>query len=260
MTAAAADRNTVKCGMRDTLEIPVAASTTIYYGTMVVRDAAGNARPAADTDGYKMAGVSLGDLRNGTSTVDNSTGSAGDKYVTVERRGVFEFVGSGLTKADVGKKAYIADDQTVTLTEGHVYAGLIADFDGTATHALLDITDAVEVKTGKTFTIAFSYPGTVGASGVKALEDVEFPRAFHILGGFASCITAPSSTYTCEIVVTDGTTSFQVDIVGTATKGENKTKTTTPMLAETDIDITLTDDDGAAATADVTGILICEEL
>ena len=113
---------------------------------------------------------------------------------------------------------------------------------------------------GRIFTIPFTLVGTVGSSPVKAAQDLEFPFEYRVLAGFADALTAPSSTYSCGIVLSDGTTSYTVTISTTATHGENKTPAATPMLANTDTDITLTDDNASATTQDISGFFLCEEL
>lgn len=92
-------------------KIPVAAGVKIWAGALVVIRA-GYARPGT---------VAVGDLSAGRAeaTVDNTTGAAGDKVVTV-RRGPHAWNNSAsgdlIAQADVGKIAYIVDDQTVALT------------------------------------------------------------------------------------------------------------------------------------------------
>ncbi|BBF92366.1 hypothetical protein [Blastochloris tepida] len=89
---------------------PVAASTKILKGALVVLDA-GNAKPGATATGLIAAG-------RAEETVDNSSGSAGDVWITV-RRGVFRFANKAddaVTQADVGKDCYVVDDATVAKT------------------------------------------------------------------------------------------------------------------------------------------------
>lgn len=125
MTAAAADRKLDKLGS-DIVQGDLAAAVVIYQGTMVMRDSSGNLKPGADSAAHIMAGVSRGDPVEGKSTVDNSGGAAGDKTVELSTKGVFGFDGTA-TKADIGKKAYITDDSTVSTTPANVFAGVIAD-------------------------------------------------------------------------------------------------------------------------------------
>jgi hypothetical protein len=90
---------------------PVAAGVKIYAGALVVLDASGNAKPAITATGLKGRG-------RAKETVDNSTGAAGDVFVTVER-GVFAFANDGnVTRTHIGGSAYAVDDQTVAPTDG----------------------------------------------------------------------------------------------------------------------------------------------
>jgi len=94
-------------------KIPVAAGVKIYAGALVVIRA-GYARPGATATGDLAAGVAQ-------ETVDNSSGSAGDKVIAV-RRGPHKFANSAsgdlIAQADVGKFCYVVDDQTVAKTDG----------------------------------------------------------------------------------------------------------------------------------------------
>lgn len=102
----------------------MAASTTIYKGSLVALNTSGYAVPGADTVSFLFAGVAFEKVAN--------TGSAGDKKVRVHKEGDFEFNFSGTaTQADVGKEVTIADDQTVALaatTTNDVVCGRISEF------------------------------------------------------------------------------------------------------------------------------------
>ena len=87
------------------VEYPVAANTKIYAGSLVCVNTAGYATPAADTSGYRFAGVAM-------EQVDNSGGSDGGKNVRVRRAGVFEFDAVSITPDMVGAPMYAADDHT----------------------------------------------------------------------------------------------------------------------------------------------------
>jgi len=111
MAALAKDRST-PARPGDVIKVPVIASDTIYAGSLVVRASGGNAAPGSAATGL----VALG---RAEETVDNSSGSAGDKEVTV-RRGVFLWGNSAgadlIAKSDIGNDCYIVDDQTVAKT------------------------------------------------------------------------------------------------------------------------------------------------
>jgi hypothetical protein len=113
MSALAADRNTL--GKEGVLRsIPVAASTLIYAGAIVVVNSSGLATKGVTGTGLKAAGVA--DAR-----ADNSAGIASAINVRV-RRGIFCFDNSASTDAiaekDISATVYIVDDHTVALTDG----------------------------------------------------------------------------------------------------------------------------------------------
>jgi hypothetical protein len=102
----------------------VAGAEEIFKGTLVNRDALGNALPAADTAAFELYGVA-------TENVVAATGdAAGANVVKVWTRGNFEFEHSGLDQGDVGAEAFVVDDQTVALaatTTNDVFVGRIID-------------------------------------------------------------------------------------------------------------------------------------
>lgn len=126
MTAAVAPRNTVSIAGRFFAR-DVAASTKIYQGTLVVLNA-----------GYAAPGSSALNLiadGRATKTVDNTGGAAGAIKLEVEK-GVFRFANSASTdlisRTEIGKTAYIVDDQTVAKTDAtgtRSAAGKIMDVD-----------------------------------------------------------------------------------------------------------------------------------
>lgn len=109
MTALAKDRNTQRRTTWDQRVYPVAAATTIYAGSLVAVDAAGNAVPAANTAGLRVVGVADGQ-------VNNAAGAAGAKSVYVTE-GNFFFANEGATlaivAADKANPVFVVDDQTV---------------------------------------------------------------------------------------------------------------------------------------------------
>lgn len=87
------------------IEYSVAANTKIFAGSLVCVNATGYAVPAADTSGYRFAGVAM-------EQVDNSGGSDGGQVVRLRRVGVFEFDAVSITQDMVGVDMYAADDHT----------------------------------------------------------------------------------------------------------------------------------------------------
>ncbi|ALG75057.1 bacteriophage protein [Azospirillum thiophilum] len=129
MAALTNDRNTPeRSGGFTHLERDLAASTTIFAGSMVAQNAAGAAVPAAATNTLTV----LGRAAHRASTAAGST--LPDK-VRIDR-GTFRFANStstdAITIADYGKPCYAVDDQTVAKTDNSAArpkAGIIRDVD-----------------------------------------------------------------------------------------------------------------------------------
>jgi hypothetical protein len=103
------------------------AAVKIYQGGAVgVVAGVGYATPLlVATSGMEFAGVA-------EETVDNSTGSAGDKWIRVRRRGLVGFNSSGVTVANLNNAMYFvsgSDDNTVSATASAIFAGYLAAFD-----------------------------------------------------------------------------------------------------------------------------------
>lgn len=129
MTALTKDRNTPRFD-GDLRNGDVAASTKLFAGGLVMRDASGNIVQGQTATG--LVGVGRCEEQ-----VDNSAGAAGDLTVRY-RPGVYRFANSTstdlITKADIGAKCYAVDDQTVAKT------------DGTATRSPAGIIDGVDAQ------------------------------------------------------------------------------------------------------------------
>ena len=91
------------------ISCPVAASTKILQGTIVCRNAAGNAVPGSDTASLVVLGIAA-------EEIDNSAGAAGDLSVQIYRKRAFFLLNDGLTIANVmtAGAAVIKDNNTVT--------------------------------------------------------------------------------------------------------------------------------------------------
>lgn len=104
--------------------IPVAASTSIPGGAMVATDAAGHAVNAADTADLLVWGKA-------SETVDNSTGAAGDKSISIELSiGQKDFLyandSGSVVQADIGLSCLVKDNQSVTMSSTNsIVAGTV---------------------------------------------------------------------------------------------------------------------------------------
>ncbi len=86
------------------------AGTKIYTGALVLLDG-----------GFAVAGkTATGLIADGVARdmVDNTNGADGDVSVPVEHGMIWGFLGSGVTEADIGKDAYVIDDDTVAADNG----------------------------------------------------------------------------------------------------------------------------------------------
>lgn len=113
MTALTAqkDRISILGGIEQETSVPVAASTKIYQGALVMLLSTGYGTNAAASASNKgCVGVAM-------ETVDNSSGSAGDKSIKV-KSGRFLISGTGFSAASVASHIYASDNDTVSTTQG----------------------------------------------------------------------------------------------------------------------------------------------
>lgn len=101
---------------------PVAAGDKIPGGTLCFSNAAGYATHVIDGGANKLLGVAH-------ETGDNTGGANGDLNVDFWRESQFQFpVSGGVTQADIGKKVYAVDNDTLSLTAtNQVYVGTITE-------------------------------------------------------------------------------------------------------------------------------------
>lgn len=102
--ALTADRNLVeKVGTLQALE---KGAVKIYKNALLMIDTDGLAKPCTPKAATNFAGIAY-------------TGAeAADKKIKTEQKGTWYLKGTGFTQADVGKKVYAVDDETVTVTQG----------------------------------------------------------------------------------------------------------------------------------------------
>jgi hypothetical protein len=89
---------------------PVAASTTLYGGSLAFWNASGYLESTTSSGANRFAGIV-------PVQVDNSSGSAGALYSDLLVNGQFLVTGSGFAATSVGKIAYATDNYTVTTTK-----------------------------------------------------------------------------------------------------------------------------------------------
>jgi predicted RecA/RadA family phage recombinase len=92
------------------VQLPVAASTKLFKGSIVALDSSGYAVKGQDTASTPVAGIAY-------EQSDNSAGAAGDKKIRVWRTGVFSLPCASATQAWVGQTVYAVDDNLVALAD-----------------------------------------------------------------------------------------------------------------------------------------------
>ena len=252
MASSTVDLNTpMKPG--DVVYLPLVSGATVYHHTMVCSDASGWLVDGINTAGFKFQGVAMDAA--GPATANGSHG------VRVAKCGVWDFICSGLSQADVGKDVFLSYNQTVTLTATNIYVGKLSRF-SIATVAHVDIEHATRGSgrnDNSIFVISAHQGGEITHAAKTLMDDFEMPVPFKVLRGYATAITAPGGSYVCTVTITDGATPKTVTITGTATKGENEAIDTT-YAANTNIDITAIDDNSSGATADLNVWFVCQQV
>lgn len=100
-------------------DIGVIASDIIYEGSAVGDNASGYARPLVAGDPF---------LGFAQVDVDNSSGSAGDKSVRVNRKGAIQLAVTSVAITDVGRPVYASDDNTFALAGIGTKVGYVKRF------------------------------------------------------------------------------------------------------------------------------------
>lgn len=142
------------------------AAVKIYQGSAVgVVAGTGYATPVlVATSGMQFVGVA-------EETLDNSTGSAGDKWIRVRYHGLVGFNSSSLDVTNIGGAVYFvsgSDDNTVSDTPSAVFAGLLRALDSNGV-AWVDIYPATA-------------PAAILASSVEATDLTGTDASLGIIG------------------------------------------------------------------------------
>ncbi len=126
MAALTADKARPASGTPYGFPADVAASTTIFLGSLCAFNAAGFLVPATDTAAIAIAGIAQ-------SGCDNSAGANGGESIIVQRGSIREIAHSGLVQADCGKNVFVEDDNSVTdsaAATNDLKAGTLLGFNG----------------------------------------------------------------------------------------------------------------------------------
>ena len=124
---------------------PLAAGAHVFKGALVsVLTASGLLVPGADVAGAVFVGVAYEEGNNIAGYVPPfggipGTGAAGAVSIRVEKDGLYQFHKTGAVQADVGKVAFILDDNTVSTaaTTNSVHCGVVGALIDAGTLAVL---------------------------------------------------------------------------------------------------------------------------
>jgi len=124
---------------------PLAAGVHTFKGALVcVVSATGLLVPGADVAGAVFVGVAYEDGNNVAGYVPPlggtpGTGAAGAVSIRVEKDGLYQFHKTGAVQSDVGKVAYLLDDNTVSTaaTANSVHCGVVGALVDANTLAIL---------------------------------------------------------------------------------------------------------------------------
>ena len=126
------------------IRYPLAAGAHVFKGALVsVSSTTGYAVPGADATGTVCVGVAFEEGNNiaGGVQYDGSISSGAAGAVGVQPVGLYEYHKTGAVQADVGKQAFIVDDNTVATvaTTNSVRCGVVgALVDGGTLAILID--------------------------------------------------------------------------------------------------------------------------
>jgi len=110
-------------GHQDEISPRVASGASYYKGALLVYDANGLAAQPSDAAGLYPAGIITGQYEDG-DRVDEKAATTTVRARIFRGKVWLPFAGAAQT--DVGKKFYIADDQTLTKTAGTKTVAIVA--------------------------------------------------------------------------------------------------------------------------------------
>ena len=254
-TEALIDISYATCGLpavdselaRETVSIPVEASTSIAANDLVYTNLAGFAVTGASfaTVGLKLEGVAL-------AAADNGSGGQGAISVSVARKdnAVTHLTGTGFAATSVGKLVWASGAQTVSLTPGNSLAGVVTRYIS-ATSVYVSLVPAMnKVRTGYgEFKTAHFTRATLATTAGTDVAKFQLPRKTLVKALYLTLVTAPGGSDTCVATYSDGTTTETVTATGTSKVGGTFTASGVAIKAATDITVNFTITGSTAAGA-----------
>lgn len=207
MTALSAAREAPRMD-GDLVSIGVAASSSVYKGGLACFNTSGYLVAGANTAGLRFAGVAY---ENGIeSTAVNAAVAA-----RVWRKGSFLFAVASAAVTDVGKRAYISDDQTITYTPSRIFCGVVSKYED-STHVWIDIEPAVSGKPSNRVTLQGDLTAATTTTGGAVLSLLNPFAARAVVIDFVIDVTTKSTgAATCDFGIgSSASTSYDTLIDG----------------------------------------------
>lgn len=161
----------------------IKANTKIYGGSIVCKDAAGYAVPAADTASFIVLGIAQEQMDNLTGSDLGGANNAG--YPKCERGKAYLLAAVGADHTWIGCPCYVVDDQTVCIagSANAVLVGFIMAVDSaTAVWVYVPALSTPEQNTAANVTVA----DALGLITDSTSAETSFAEAFGNLGGGTS--------------------------------------------------------------------------
>lgn len=188
------------------VEIRIQAAAVKNYrgGAAAVVMGVGYATPLVPaTAAHRFIGVYLegNDNSGGVAgtIVTSQSGGTLNSWVRIQRQGTAVFNQTGIVQASVGQNVYFSDDNTVTITAGAVWAGVIVTVNEQNSTCEVDISNAVMPLDRVGMQI-------ISASGAVAARS---PGTFVVTKAGVAALTLAAPTATAddgmEIIITSGT-------------------------------------------------------
>lgn len=223
--------------------LPVAGNANISTNDFVVSKTDGystNASPS--TAGYKLEGIAL-------APADNSLGADGAISVLVRRNIVVPKTLASVAITDIGKPCWISDADTVTLTPGNVFAGIVTKYH-TTNSCSIDISSGCNHgrSPGNIFFMTFASADLPNSIPYTTFE---FPCVVRLLRGYFQLGTAPGGSDDAVATITDGSNAVALTCSAAAVAAENEAINQV-YPANTNMSVAFTDTGSTAANAQVT--------
>ena len=189
------------------LGIDGSATYDIFKGAALTWDTGGYVRPGANTAGFRFAGFALEKVQ-----ITNTTTADGDTPVKTVRRGLALMTFASIAVTDIGRPAWLSDDQTGSLTRTNVGPiGKVAEYVSSTT-ALIEF----DADAGGAQFLSVDYGSGAFASNSTTKEQLTGLTA--VVASFVNnqSATAPTKVMGADLTVSSSAVTVTRETSGTA--------------------------------------------